>query len=74
MRRPTEAGGCESEQDLTVPGHPEIFVIGDTATLDQDGAPLPGVAQVAIQQGRYAGRLIRRRLEGKAAPEAVPLF
>jgi len=40
-------------------------VIGDTASLDQDGKPLPGVAQVAMQQGRYVGKLIRRRIAGK---------
>src|SRR5262249_5954646 len=55
------------EHDLTVPGHPEIFVLGDTATLEQDGKPLAGVAQVAIQQGRYAGRLIERHVTGRAA-------
>jgi NADH dehydrogenase len=49
-----------------VPGHPEIFVVGDTASLDQDGKPLPGVAPVAIQQGQYAGNLIHRRLTGGA--------
>ena len=49
------AGRVRVESDLTVKNHPEIFVIGDTASLDQDGKPLPGVAQVAMQQGRYAG-------------------
>ena len=49
------AGRVRVEPDLSVPGHPEIFVVGDTASLDQDGKPLPGVAQVAMQQGRYAG-------------------
>jgi NADH:ubiquinone reductase (H+-translocating) len=49
------AGRVRIQKDLTVPGHPEIFVIGDTASLDQNGKPLPGVAQVAMQQGRYAG-------------------
>jgi NADH dehydrogenase FAD-containing subunit len=68
------SGRVRIEKDLTVPGNPEIFVIGDTATLDQDGRPLPGVAQVAIQQGRYAGRLIRRRLEGKAALKPFRYF
>lgn len=43
------AGRVRTQKDLTVPGHPEIFVVGDTASLDQDGKPLPGVAQVAIQ-------------------------
>jgi NADH dehydrogenase FAD-containing subunit len=50
--------------DLTVPGHPEIFVLGDTASAQQDGKPLPGVAQVALQQGRYAGNAIGRRIAG----------
>jgi NADH:ubiquinone reductase (H+-translocating) len=40
-------------------------VIGDTASLDQDGKPLPGVAQVAMQQGRYVGKLIGRRIAGR---------
>jgi NADH:ubiquinone reductase (H+-translocating) len=62
------AGRVRIQKDLTVPGHPEIFVIGDTATLDQDGAPLAGVAQVAMQQGRYAGRLIHSRITGGKQP------
>jgi len=53
------------QKDLSVQGHPEIFVIGDTASLDQDGKPLPGVAQVTMQQGRYLGKLIPRRVAGK---------
>jgi NADH:quinone reductase (non-electrogenic) len=61
------AGRVKIEEDLTVPGHPEIFVLGDTATLNQDGKPLAGVAQVAMQQGRYAGRLIERRVTGHSA-------
>src|SRR5919198_1367146 len=59
------AGRVRVQPDLTVTGHPEIFVVGDTASLDQDGRPLPGVAQVAMQQGRYAARLIRRRITGQ---------
>ena len=48
----TDRGGrVEVGSDVTVPGHPEIFVLGDTASFTQDGKPLPGVAQVAIQQG-----------------------
>src|SRR3984957_19021070 len=58
------AGRVRIQNDLTVPGHTEIFVIGDTASLDQDGKPLPGVAQVAIQQGRYTGKLIHNRITG----------
>ena len=53
--------------NLSVPGHPQIFVIGDTASFDQDGKPLPGVAQVAMQQGRYLGRSLSRQLAGKPA-------
>jgi NADH dehydrogenase len=59
------AGRVRVRRDLRVPGHAEIFVIGDTASLDQDGKPLPGVAQVAMQQGRYVGQLIRRRIAGE---------
>jgi len=59
------AGRVRVERDLTVPGHPEIFVVGDTASLDQDGKALPGVAQVAMQQGRYAARQIALRIAGK---------
>lgn len=55
------------QPDLTVAGHPEIFVIGDLASLNgRDGRPLPGVAQVAIQMGRHAAHNIGRGLEGKA--------
>ena len=68
------AGRVRVQNDLSVPGHPEIFVIGDTATLDQDGKPLPGVAQTAIQQGHYAGNLIHRRITGKPAPSPFRYF
>jgi NADH dehydrogenase len=64
------AGRVRIASDLTVKNHPEIFVVGDTASLDQDGKPLPGVAQVAMQQGRYAGDLIRRRTANK--PPSAP--
>jgi NADH dehydrogenase len=60
------AGRVRIRQDLTVQNHPEIFVIGDTASLDQDGRPLPGVAQVAMQQGRYAGKSIFRQVTKKS--------
>src|SRR2546422_5401195 len=68
------AGRVRVQKDLTVPGHPEIFVVGDTASLDQDGKPLPGVAQVAIQQGRYAGRLIQRYVTSKTSPGPFRYF
>ena len=57
-------GRVAVEPDLTVAGHPEIFVIGDLASYaHQTGQPLPGVAPVAIQQGRYAARVIASRLQ-----------
>ena len=68
------AGRVKIQPDLTVPGHPEIFVVGDTASLQQHGKPLPGVAQVAMQEGRYAGKLIRRRVSSKAAPRPFSYF
>src|SRR6201993_438573 len=68
------AGRVRIQGDLTVPGHPEVFVVGDTASLDQDGKPLPGVAQVAMQQGRYAGKLIHRRLFGEPPPRPFRYF
>ncbi|MCX6630106.1 MAG: FAD-dependent oxidoreductase, partial [Candidatus Solibacter sp.] len=63
------AGRVVVEPDLSVPGHPEIFVIGDLASFThQGGKPLPGEAPVAMQQGSYVARLIRGRLAGRAAP------
>jgi NADH dehydrogenase len=60
-----KAGRVLVEPDLTVPGHPEIFVIGDLAAfLHQTGKPLPGVAPVAIQQGRHAAQNVERALRG----------
>jgi NADH dehydrogenase FAD-containing subunit len=62
------------QPDCSVSGSPEVFVLGDTASLDQDGHALPGVAQVAIQQGRYAGRLIARRIAGGSVPAGFRYF
>ncbi|MBK8901192.1 MAG: NAD(P)/FAD-dependent oxidoreductase [Anaerolineaceae bacterium] len=60
-------GRVQVQQDLSVPGYDNIFVIGDLAhTLNDDGQPLPGVAQVAIQQGKYVGQLLRHRVRGRA--------
>jgi NADH dehydrogenase len=57
------------EEDLTLAGHPEIFIIGDLAHFaHQTGEPLPGIAQVAMQGGSYAGRLIQKRLKGEIMP------
>ncbi|OWK38216.1 NAD(P)/FAD-dependent oxidoreductase [Fimbriiglobus ruber] len=68
------AGRAKVLADCSVPAHPEIFVVGDTACLEEGGKPLPGVAQVAIQQGRYVGRLIAGRLKGEPAPPAFKYF
>jgi NADH dehydrogenase FAD-containing subunit len=68
------AGRVKVQSDLTVPGHPEIFVVGDTASVQRNGKPLPGVAQVAMQGGRYAGKLIRRRVSGEAPPRPFSYF
>jgi NADH dehydrogenase len=68
------AGRVRIQKDLTVPEHPDIFVVGDTASLDQNGKPLPGVAQVAIQQGRYAGKLIHTRVVGNPPPGPFGYF
>jgi NADH dehydrogenase len=66
------AGRLVVQRDCSVPGHPEILVIGDMAHhRDAKGQPLPGVAQVAIQQGHYAARLITARLDGKTLPPFV---
>lgn len=58
------------EPDLSLPGHSWCFVVGDTAyALDEKGHALPGLAPVAIQQGKYVGDLIRNRVAGKTTPE-----
>ena len=54
--------------DLTLPGHPEIFVIGDTAQVIGRHGPLPGAAPVAKQQGAYVARVIAARLGVKPSP------
>lgn len=53
------AGRVLVEPDLSLPGHPEVFIIGDLASVTQDGRLLPGVAPVAMQEGAYVARLIR---------------
>ncbi|GEO16367.1 hypothetical protein MAE02_40630 [Microvirga aerophila] len=63
------AGRVKVGPDLSVPGHPNIFAIGDTAyVLDMDGKPLPGVAPVATQEGKYVAKLIRTRVAGGDLP------
>ena len=57
------------EPDLTVPGHPDIFAVGDTVTIKgPDGNPVPGIAPAAKQEGRYAAALIKARLKGETLP------
>ncbi|WP_250038054.1 NAD(P)/FAD-dependent oxidoreductase [Paractinoplanes maris] len=82
-RQVAEAAGAETDRagrimvnpDLTVPGHPEIFALGDMMNLaGADGRPLPGVAQVAIQGGNYAAKVIEKRLRRKPAPEPFKYF
>jgi NADH dehydrogenase FAD-containing subunit len=68
------SGRVKIQPNLSVQGHPEVFVVGDTASLEQDGKPLPGVAQVAMQQGRYAGSYIRRKVTGRALPGPFRYF
>src|SRR5438093_6477148 len=75
LSAPTDkAGRVRVERDCSVPGHPELFVIGDTASLDQDGKPLPGVAQVAMQQGRFVGKVITNRETRRPAPPPFRYF
>ena len=75
LAAPTDrAGRVRVAQDCSVPGRPEIFVIGDTASFDQNGKPLPGVAQVAMQQGRYVGKVIENREAGRPAPLPFSYF
>jgi NADH dehydrogenase len=59
------AGRLEVLPDLTVPGHPDIFAVGDTVVIaDPDGKPVPGIAPAAKQQGRYVADTIKARLRG----------
>ena len=66
------AGRVRVGRDCAIPGHPEVFVVGDLATLDgEDGKPLPGVIQVALQQARHAARTIRAAMRGEASTPFV---
>ncbi len=65
------AGRVKVTPELTLPGHPEIFVVGDTATLnDEQGKPLPGTAPVAMQEGKYVARAITNAVAGQTARAA----
>jgi NADH dehydrogenase len=62
-------GRVHVDSDLSIPGHPEVFVIGDASSaMDKDGKPLPGLASVATQQGRYVAHVIRRKWVKKDRP------
>ena len=54
--------------DLSIPGHPQAFVIGDAAMLDLDGEPVPGLAPAAIQMGRHVARILSSEVGGSARP------
>jgi NADH dehydrogenase len=60
------AGRVAVAPDLSVPGHPEVFVIGDLATVTSGGKPVPGIAPAAKQMGRCAARNVLARIEGRA--------
>jgi len=64
---PTDkAGRVLVKPDLSIPGHPEVFVVGDLASITYDnGKPVPGLAPAAMQEGKYVGRQIKADLEGK---------
>ena len=70
-----ERGRVLVAPDCSVPGHPELFVIGDIAHYAHGSdQPLPGLAPVAIQQGKYVSKVIRARIEGRAAPGPFRYF
>jgi NADH:ubiquinone reductase (H+-translocating) len=65
------AGRIRVNPDLTVPGHPEIFAVGDTASITgRDGRPVPGIAPAAKQMGSYVGKVIAARIQTRPAPAA----
>ena len=64
-RRSTRAGRVQVEPDLSVPGAPDVFVIGDLAAVSEKGKEIPGVAPAAMQGGTHAAKMIARRVAGK---------
>jgi NADH:ubiquinone reductase (H+-translocating) len=64
------AGRVKASKDLSIPGHPNIFVIGDDACVIQKGKPLPGLAPVAIQEGHYVASVIADQIAGKPYKQA----
>src|SRR4030095_15604843 len=69
-----KSGRVIVQTDCSVPGQPEVFVIGDTASFDHGGKPLPGVAQVALQQGKYVASVIAARTTNAIAPSPFRYF
>jgi NADH dehydrogenase len=70
-----KSGRIKVNADLTIPNYPDIFILGDLAhALDKDGKPLPGVAQVAIQSGAFAAKMIQARIAGKKDPAVFHYF
>ncbi len=69
----TRGGQVKVGPDLSIPAHPEIFVAGDLAYREQNGKPLPGIAPVAIQEGKYVAEVIEARMAGRA-PKAFHYF
>jgi NADH:ubiquinone reductase (H+-translocating) len=72
----TDKGGrVKVKPDLTIPNYPDIYVVGDLASsVDEKGKPLPGVAQVAMQGGAYAGKAILRKVKGHSEPPPFRYF
>ena len=68
------AGRVIVDPSLNVPNIPDVYVVGDAASVAQKGRPVPGVAQAAIQQGRYAGRMIAQRINGRHTKRAFKYF
>ncbi len=65
-------GRVQVDPDLSIPGNPEIFVIGDASSaMDKKGRPLPGLAPVAVQQGKYVAQILRKRLPKNSRPPFV---
>ncbi len=69
-----KAGRVPVGNDLSVASHPEIFVVGDTSSHEQDGKPLAGIAPVALQEGQYVARVIRARASDMPAPAPFHYF
>jgi len=68
-------GRIKVNSDLTIPGFPDIYIVGDQGlSMDQNSKPLPGVAQVAMQEGSYAAKTIANRVSGKPDPKSFKYF